>query len=165
LLSHSKPEDVSWGALVAFWHDSLVSTGLKIRWDDWSIPDHSAPAPAGRPLSGFTKLGVENAPAFITRGVLIDIAGYKGVDMLGDSYEITVDDVQGALKKQSLTLKASHAVIIHTGWGKLYGKDNALYVKSCPGIGIKAAEWLIAQDPVLLGYDNWPVEVAPNPVQ
>jgi len=25
--------------------------------------------------------------------VLIDIAGYKGVDMLGDSYEITVDDV------------------------------------------------------------------------
>jgi kynurenine formamidase len=113
--------------------------------------------------SGFTKLGVENAPAFITRGVLIDIAGYKGVDMLGDSYEITVDDVQGALKKQSLTLKAGDAVIIHTGWGKLYGKDNARYVKSCPGIGIKAAEWLIAQNPVLLGSDNWPVEVAPNP--
>jgi len=113
--------------------------------------------------TGFTKLGVENAPAFITRGVLIDIAGYKGVDMLGDSYEITVDDVQGALKKQNLTLKAGDAVIIHTGWGKLYGKDNARFVKSCPGIGVKAAEWLISQNPVLLGSDNWPVEVAPNP--
>src|SRR5712691_4455558 len=89
--------------------------------------------------TGFTKLGVENAPAFITRGVLIDIAGYKGVDMLGDSYEITVDDVQGALKKQNLTLKAGDAVIIHTGWGKLYGKDNARFVKSCHGIGVKAA--------------------------
>ena len=66
--------------------------------------------------AGFTKLGIENAPAFLTRGVLIDIAGYKGVDMLGDSYEITVDDVQGALKKQNLTLKAGDAVIIHTGW-------------------------------------------------
>jgi len=36
-------------------------------------------------------------------------------------------------------------------------------VKSCPGIGVKAAEWLISQNPVLLGSDNWPVEVAPNP--
>jgi kynurenine formamidase len=113
--------------------------------------------------TGFTKLGMENVPAFITRGVLIDVADYKGVDMLGDTYEITVDDVQGALKKQNLTLKAGDAVIIHTGWGKLYGKDNARYVKSCPGIGLKAADWLISQDPVLLGSDNWPVEVAPNP--
>ena len=35
--------------------------------------------------------------------------------------------------------------------------------KSCPGIGVKAAQWLIAKDPMLLGADNWPVEVAPNP--
>jgi len=106
---------------------------------------------------------MENVPTFITRGVLIDVAGYKGVDMLGDNYEITAADVQGALQKQNVTLKPGDAVIIHTGWGKLYGKDNARYVKSCPGIGLKAAEWLIAQDPVLLGSDNWPVEVAPNP--
>ena len=26
-----------------------------------------------------------------------------------------------------------------------------------------AAEWLAKQDPVLVGSDNWPVEVAPNP--
>jgi kynurenine formamidase len=113
--------------------------------------------------TGFTKLGMENVPAFITRGVLIDVAGYKGVDMLGDSYEITVDDLQGALKKQNLTLKPGDAIIVHTGWGKLYGKDNPRYTKSCPGLGLKAAEWLISQDPVLLGADNWPVEVAPNP--
>jgi len=113
--------------------------------------------------SGFTKLGVENAPAFITRGVLIDVAGYKGVEMLGDTYEITVDDLQGALKKQNVSLKAGDAVIIHTGWGKLYGKDNARYTKSCPGIGVKAAEWLASQNPMMLGSDNWPVEVAPNP--
>ena len=28
---------------------------------------------------------------------------------------------------------------------------------------MKAAQWLIAKDPMLLGSDNWPVEVAPNP--
>ena len=51
----------------------------------------------------------------------------------------------------------------HTGWGKLWAKDNARYVKSCPGIGVAAAEWLAKQDPMLVGADNWPVEVAPNP--
>ena len=61
----------------------------------------------------------------LTRGVLIDIAGYKGVEMLGDTYEITVDDLEGALKKQNLTLQPGDAVIINTGWGKLWGKDNA----------------------------------------
>jgi hypothetical protein len=40
--------------------------------------------------SGFTKLGVHNAPTFFARGVLIDVAGLKGVEMLGDAYEITV---------------------------------------------------------------------------
>jgi kynurenine formamidase len=36
-------------------------------------------------------------------------------------------------------------------------------VKSCPGIGVKAAQWLAEKDPLLLGSDNWPVEVSPNP--
>ncbi len=112
---------------------------------------------------GFSKLGIHNVGALITRGVLIDVAGFKGVEMLGDNYEITTEDIEGALKKQNLTLQPGDAVIIHTGWGKLWAKDNARYVKSCPGIGVKAAEWLIAKDPLLLGSDNWPVEVAPNP--
>src|SRR6266540_5174279 len=89
--------------------------------------------------SGFTKLGVHNVGALFTRGVLIDVAGYKGVEMLGDTYEIMVEDLEGALKKQNLTLQPGDAVIINTGWGKLCGKDNARYVKSCPGIGVKAA--------------------------
>src|SRR5919198_1135756 len=103
--------------------------------------------------AGFSKLGVQNAPMFFTRGVLIDVAGLKSVEMLGDTYEITVSDLQQALERQKLKLQPGDAVIIHTGWGKLYGKDNARYVKSCPGIGVKAAEWLIAKDPVLLGSD------------
>src|SRR4029453_7415609 len=113
--------------------------------------------------SGFAKLGVHNVGSFFPRGVLIDVAGFKGVEMLGDNYEISVEDLEGALRKQNLTLQAGDAVIIHTGWGKLWGKDNARFVKSCPGIGVKAAEWLMARDPLLLGSDNWPVEVSPNP--
>jgi kynurenine formamidase len=113
--------------------------------------------------TGFKKFGIHNVGMLFTRGVLIDVAGFKGVEMLGDNYEITVDDLEGALKKQSLTLQPGDAVIIHTGWGKLYGKDNARYMKSNPGIGVPAALWLATKDPMLLGADNSPVEVSPNP--
>jgi kynurenine formamidase len=112
---------------------------------------------------GFTKLGIHQLGTVFGRGVLIDVAAYKGVETLPDTYEITVEDLEGALKKQGTTLQAGDAVLINTGWNKLWGKDNAKYVKSCPGIGVKAAQWLIGKDPLLLGSDNWPVEVAPNP--
>lgn len=112
---------------------------------------------------GFAKYGVHTVGAVFTRGVLIDVAAYKGVEMLGDTYEITVEDLEGALKRQNLSLQSGDAVLIHTGWGRLWGKDNARFVKSCPGIGTAAAKWLFDKDPILVGSDNWPVEVSPNP--
>jgi len=113
--------------------------------------------------NGFTKLGIENVGMLMTRGVLIDVAGYKGIDMLAANYEITVEDLEGALKKQNIVLQPGDAVIINTGWGKLWGKDNAKYRSGNPGLGVKAAEFLIAKDPMLLGADTPPVEVSPNP--
>ena len=113
--------------------------------------------------SGFTRLGIEKVGMLMTRGVLLDIAGLKGAAVLPDNYEITVADLEAALSRQNLKLMPGDAVLIHTGWGTLWAKDNARYVKSCPGLGIAAAEWLVRQDPMLLGSDNWPVEVAPNP--
>jgi kynurenine formamidase len=113
--------------------------------------------------TGFTKLGIENVGTLMTRGVLIDVAGLKEVDTLPDAYEITVQDVQQALHKRNVTLRPGDAVLIHTGWGRLWEQDNARYMKSAPGIGVAAAEWLVKQDPLLVGADNGPVEVSPNP--
>jgi kynurenine formamidase len=113
--------------------------------------------------SGFSKLGVEKVGMVMTRGVLIDVAALKGVDILPDTYEITVQDLQQALERQGTKLQPGDAILIHTGWGRLYGKDNGRYVKTCPGVGVAAAEWLVRQDPLLVGADNWPVEVSPNP--
>jgi kynurenine formamidase len=112
---------------------------------------------------GFSKLGVQNVGALFTRGVMIDVAKYKGVTMLGDAYEITVADLEGAMKQQSTTINPDDAVIVHTGWGTLWGKENARYARGNPGIGIAAAQFLIAKDPMLLGADSAPVEVNPNP--
>jgi kynurenine formamidase len=113
--------------------------------------------------TGFTKLGIDKVGSLITRGVLIDVAALKNVETLPDTYEITPRDLQDALAKQSVTLQPGDAALVHTGWGRLWGQDNARYVKSNPGIGVAAAEWLAKQDPMLVGSDNWSVEVVPNP--
>ena len=112
---------------------------------------------------GFTRLGVENVGTLMTRGVLIDVAALKGVDMLPDRYEITVDDLQQALDRQGVALEPGDAVLIHTGWGVLWDTDAERFMASNPGIGVAAAQWLVEHDPMLLGADNQPVEVSPNP--
>lgn len=113
--------------------------------------------------NGFEKLGVENTGALFTRGVLIDVAALKGVAMLPENYEITAQDLEQAIEKQKLKLQAGDAVIVHTGWGKLWGKDNARYARNSPGIGVGAAVWLARQDPMLVGADNPSIEISPNP--
>ncbi len=113
--------------------------------------------------NGFTKLGVEKVGMLYTRGVMIDVAAAKGTDMLAAGYEITVDDLQAALRRQGLKLETGDAVLIHSGWGKLWGVDNAKYNGNPPGIGAPAAEWLAKQDVMLFGADTYGVEVAPNP--
>jgi kynurenine formamidase len=112
---------------------------------------------------GLTKLGIENVGPIVTRGVLIDVARYKGVPQLQPSYEITAADLRGALQRQKLEIRPGDVALIHTGWGALWMKDNAKYVQTCPGIGVDAAQFLAAEEVVVVGADNWGVEVSPNP--
>ncbi|MCC7547450.1 MAG: cyclase family protein [Burkholderiales bacterium] len=113
--------------------------------------------------NGFTRLGVEKIGTLYTRGVLIDVAAYKGVERLPSGYEISVSDLQGALQKQGMRLEPGDAALIHSGYGSLWGVDNATYNRDTPGIGAPAAEWLAGQDVMLIGADTFGVEVAPNP--
>lgn len=112
--------------------------------------------------SGFKKLGVENVGSLMSRGVLIDVAGLKGVDMLPNSYLITADDLQQALAKTNQKIEPGDAVLIRTGWSKLMGKENQRYGSVPPGIGIAAAQWLITQNPMMIAADNCCVEVRPS---
>jgi kynurenine formamidase len=113
--------------------------------------------------TGFTKLGIQNVGAIVTRGVLIDVAALKNTETLPPAYEVTVQDLEQALAKQNVTLQRGDVALVHTGWGRLWGKDNAKYQATNPGIGVSAAEWLARQGAVVVGSDTSPVEVRPNP--
>ncbi len=112
---------------------------------------------------GLTKLGIENVGAIVTRGVLIDVAAYKGQPMLAGGYEITRADLEGALKRQTFVIRSGNVVIFHTGWGSLWIKDNAKFNANAPGIGLEAAQYLVDREIVMAGADTWSVEVVPNP--
>jgi kynurenine formamidase len=112
---------------------------------------------------GLMKLGVENVGALVTRGVLIDVAKYKGVAQLSEKYEITVADLKGALQKEGVQIRSGDMVLIHTGWGSLWMKDNAKFGATEPGIGLAAGQFLADAEVVVVGADTWGVEVMPNP--
>jgi kynurenine formamidase len=90
--------------------------------------------------TGFSRLGIENAGSLFTRGVLIDVAALRGVEMLGDRDEITAQDLQDALTRQNLTIEPGDAVIINAGFGRLWGEDNVRYFQSQPGLGVGVAD-------------------------
>jgi kynurenine formamidase len=112
---------------------------------------------------GLTKLGIENVGPIVTRGVLIDVAKFKSVEQLPPTYEITAADLKGALQKQNVQIRSGDVVLIHTGWSSLWMKDNAKYSATAPGIGVAAAQFLADAEVVVVGADNWGVEVMPNP--
>ncbi len=109
---------------------------------------------------GWTVAGSDEIPPIITRGILIDVAGDKGLDMLAPSYEITPGDLESALLRQGVTLGAGDAVFIRTGRMTVW-PDPKLYVPHEPGIALAGARWLLDRGVVLIGADNIAVERLP----
>jgi kynurenine formamidase len=112
---------------------------------------------------GLTKLGIENVGPLVTRGVLVDVAAYKGVARLDGGYEITLADLRGTLERQRMEIRSGDVVILHTGWGSLWKVDNAAFTANAPGIGLDAGRYLVEREVVLVGADTWSMEVVPNP--
>jgi kynurenine formamidase len=111
---------------------------------------------------GLKKLGVENAGAFVTRGILLDLAAVKEERSLPIGYVITPDDLQKALKFAKTDIRPGDVVLIHTGHGFWWKRDNKKFHDGEPGIGLAAGRWLSEQKVALIGSDNWAIEVVPS---
>ncbi|RMF86938.1 MAG: cyclase family protein [Nitrospinota bacterium] len=111
---------------------------------------------------GLKKIGVENVGVFFTRGVLLDVAAYKGVDRLEVGYVITIDDIKGTLEKEGIDIREGDVVIFRTGHGKLWMKDNKTYNSGEPGPGVTAIKWLVDKKIVMTASDTWATEAVPG---
>lgn len=103
----------------------------------------------------------------VSRGVLLDIPRYKGVEWLEEGYAVTVDDLEGAAAKQGVTVGSGDVVVVRTGhqtmclgrrdWGTYAGGD-------APGLSLLTAPWLYENEIAALCTDTWGVEVRPNEI-
>lgn len=108
--------------------------------------------------TGVSRFGIENVPPIFTRGVLLDIAALRGLAMLGDEEPISATDLEAAERAQGVPVEPGDVVLIHTGWGRLWGVDNERYRRSEPGIDLSAARWCASRRVTVIGADNWAVE-------
>lgn len=114
--------------------------------------------------AGLLKLGIEAYPKerFVNRGVLLDVARFKGVDALAPGYEITADDLEATAKSQGVEIQPGDSVLIRTGYGKFFEADKAKYMGLRPGPGESAARWLASKKIFLTGDDQMTYEVFPQ---
>ncbi|WP_016701969.1 cyclase family protein, partial [Pseudomonas chlororaphis] len=114
---------------------------------------------------GWNVTGAEKLPPIVARGVLIDVAAAKGVDMLADNYRVTRADLQQALKAQQVSLEKGDVVLIRTGRMRDYEKAQA-YMANPPGMSLDAAKFLVEEGgAMVVGADNLSFETFPSEVE
>jgi len=113
--------------------------------------------------NGLLALGIETYPKerYVNRGVLLDVARYKGMEILAPGYEITAADLAATAKAQGVEVRAGDSVLIRTGFGKHWG-DKAKYMGLRPGPGESAANWLASKKIFLTGADQLTYDVFPE---
>lgn len=115
---------------------------------------------------GAKKLGIENyRDKMVGRGVLLDIARWKGVDSLDDGYPISNEDLDGCAKEQGVEVRRGDFVLVRTGHQeRCLGKgDWAGYAGGdAPGVAFETCYWAREKDIAGLCTDTWGCEVRPN---
>ncbi|GIW81601.1 MAG: cyclase [Gemmatales bacterium] len=119
---------------------------------------------------GIRKCDATTIPPIITRGVLIDVAGLRGVDALPPHYQITVGDLKAALEKQKTDIQPGDTVLIRTGTLRYWGKNGSDHKKiaehDSAGLNLEAARWLVEQKgAILLASDTSGLEYSPGPME
>ena len=139
--------------------DALNHFGLNGKiWNGFSAEEHVGDL-------GWKVTGAETIPPIIARGVLIDVAAAKGVDMLSDGYRITRQDLVDALGRQRVDLEEGDVVLIRTGRMQLY-EDAVAYMTNAPGLGIEAARFLAEESgAMVVGADTLSFEVHPSELE
>ncbi len=105
---------------------------------------------------GFAALGIDTFAPFVGRGVVLDIARLHGVETLPGGYQVTVEDLEAAEVQAGIEVRAGDAVLIGTGWSRLWN-DGAAFIgqhTGVPGPGEEAARWLAARRITLTGAET-----------
>jgi kynurenine formamidase len=111
----------------------------------------------------FKAHGVETIPLTFCRGVMLDVAGLHGTDVLEPGYPITVEDFEGCCERQRVEIRAGDAVLVRSGW-PAHWNDTARYLGAkdgVPGPNEAAGQWLADRRIRLTGSETVAYEWIP----
>jgi kynurenine formamidase len=108
---------------------------------------------------GVRKCDADSIPPIVARGVLIDVAAWKGVDVLPSRTLISTDDLKATLAWEGVELRPGDVVLVRTGSGRNWGEDGADHEtiggSDSSGPGLEATRWLVEeQGAILVGSDT-----------
>jgi kynurenine formamidase len=114
----------------------------------------------------FKWLGVEAVEPLFCPGVLLDVAGFRGMPALAAlaaGEPITADDLRQVAAAEGVDLPAGGAVLVRSGWACHWGDPPAYLGQTTgvPGPDVSAAEWIAAARPRVTGHDSMAYEHLP----
>ena len=113
--------------------------------------------------SGLGLMSVDTIAPILRRGVLLDIAGMEGVEVLPVDFSIAPEHLDQAQRRHSVEVRTGDVVLLRTGWS-LYWRDAARYIAEVrgPGPELAAAQWLSARGIFAAGSDTIAFERVPS---
>jgi len=105
--------------------------------------------------------------SMVGRGVLLDVAKYKGQEPLPSGYWISLEDLQNTAKAQKVEIQKGDILLVRTGWRKMWDEPGAdgrvdtahsKWHQPQPGIGADCLAFFNDMDIVAVGADNGAVE-------
>jgi kynurenine formamidase len=134
--------------------------GLAHVWGEKGL--YNGHSPSAVRSRGARVCGIENVQGIVTRGLLADVAAYRGVESLPASHCIVPEEIEGSLG--GVEPRPGDALLIRTGWldpANVRASGMEVIQRKQPGIGMAAVEWVAEQDISLVGCDNFGIEVLP----
>ena len=166
----ANPRGVGWHSCALFMSDNVAtqidSLGHVTAGDDNHWYNGFTEADYGGDF-GIRRCDATTIPPIVARGVLLDIAGLKGVEALPSKYAITPADVEAATRRQKVELRPGDVVLLRTGTLRFWGEEGADSEKigehDSAGINLATAKYLVEQrGAMMIGSDTSGLECPPT---
>lgn len=104
----------------------------------------------------FSSHGIDEVVPRLCRGVLLDVAASRGVEVLPGGHGIDADQLAEAARFGGVELRADDVVLVRTGWGANYADVDAFrgHATGVPGVTEDGARWLADQGTSAQGSDT-----------
>ncbi len=117
-------------------------------------------------LAGAARGGIEKAAkdGILSRGILLDLARWRGVERLPAESEIGPEDLDAAARGQGTRPESGDILLVRTGHIQCFTRDadRAAFAGPQPGLGMRCALWLHRHGIAAVCADNVAVEPLPG---